>query len=130
MEGLLSLDPVTTISGISGALVTLAVWLRKLKPTLALDDKIAASAAADTGIIHRLEAESKRLSEQNIKLAEALNTLQLEVSKLMAENGKLHVEVAALRAENADMRAENKGLKVEIRELTSALNGALGKKPQ
>lgn len=127
MEEVLNIDPVSAVSGVSGALVVIAVWLRKLKPTLAVDDKLAAVAAADTGIIHRLEAESKRLSEQNAKLADTLNTLQLEVMKLMTENRKLHAEVAALREENADMRAENNELKGEIRELTDALNHALGK---
>lgn len=109
------------IGGVAGVLIAAALWIRKLKPSLAVDDKLAAAANADTGIIERLEREADRLSKQNDILAENLNKLQLELVKLSTENGKLHLEIIGLREENAEMRRENAELNRKIDTLMTEL---------
>ena len=47
------------IGGVAGAILAGGLWLRKLKPQFAADDKIAAIANADMGIIERMEKEGK-----------------------------------------------------------------------
>ena len=107
-----------TGTGLLGAftavVVVAAMWVRKLKPDLAVGDKVAAIAAADTGIVERLEKECNRLSQQNDILADKVNQFQMQLLDLTTENAKLHREVCAMREENADLRAE-------IRELTQKL---------
>ena len=101
---------IEAVGAFVGLVVVAALWIRKLKPSWAVDDKLAAAANADVGIIGRLEREAKRLADQNESLAKSVNALQVEVTKLVGENAKLHAEVQSLRE-------ENHALRVEIREL-------------
>lgn len=105
------------LSAFSAIVIGAALWLRKIKPDLAVSDKVAAIANADTGIVERLEKECNRMARQNDILADKVNEFQLQLLNLTTENAKLHQEVCAMREENSDLRNE-------IRELTEKLNKA------
>lgn len=125
------------VGTIAGILITGAIWLRKLKPSFAVDDKLVAAANADTGIIERLEKECERLADQNTKLANLLNDFQtkngelirdfqMQLLKFQTENQKLAFENNALREENlslreeiVELRSESSKLRNEITELTT-----------
>lgn len=131
------------LGGAISVIVGAALYMKRMKPTFALDDKVVAAAAADNGIVDRLEKESKRLAEQNDVLAGSVNRLQLETIKLSTENSKLHMEILGLREENAELRRENKemrkerdelmeemaGLKNDMKEMTALIQDLLSKKP-
>lgn len=104
---------IESIGAFVGVAIVAALWIRRLKPNWAVDDKLVAAATADIGIIARLEREAKRLADQNEVLAKSVSGLQVEVTKLVAENAKLHNEVQLLRDENQSLREE-------IRELLDA----------
>ena len=59
---------IEAIGAFVGVAVVAALWIRKLKPSWAVDDKLVAAANADVGIIGRLEREAKRLADQNESL--------------------------------------------------------------
>ena len=109
------------IGGVAGAILAGGLWLRKLKPQFAADDKIAAIANADMGIIERMEKEGKRLSDQNDKMANSLNQFQLQLLTFQTENNKLSMENNALREENLFLREEITELKGKIQELTATV---------
>ena len=108
--------------GVIGSIVTVVMalgwYLRNKKPQ---EDKALASIGADIGIIERLERECRRLSEQNDKLANSLNTFQLQILSLQTENAKLHLEGNALREENLSLREEIMELRKEVQELGQEL---------
>ena len=103
----------TAVSAITG----MAFLFKKLKPGFALDEKVVVAAAADNGIVARLEKESKRLSDQNDKLAGSLNAFQLQIITFQTENQKLSFENNALREENMSLREEIMELRKEVQGL-------------
>ena len=107
------------LGGAISVILGAALYMKRMKPTFALDEKVVATVAADNGIIDRLERESKRLSEQNDKLANSLNAFQIQLLTFQTENQKLSFENTALKEENFSLREE-------IVELRSEVN-ALGK---
>ena len=109
------------IGTLGAGLVAAAVWLRKLKPAFATDDKVTAAAVADTGIIERLEKECNRLGAQNEKLANSLNGFQDQLLTFQTENNKLSRENNALREENLSLREEIIELRREVQELSRTL---------
>lgn len=117
-----ALPPGTELVGtLVAAIVAGALWLRKLKPSLAVDDKLAAAATADIGIIERLTKEADRLAAQNGILANQLNELQNQIFRLREENSRLQNEVNSMREENEELRRD-------LRELTDTLNEMSGQK--
>jgi predicted RNase H-like nuclease (RuvC/YqgF family) len=103
------------------AIIAMAITFKKMKPGFALDEKVVAAAAADNGIIERLERESKRLSDQNDKLANNLNAFQLQIVTFQTENQKLSFENNALKEENMSLREEIMELRREVQELGKEL---------
>ena len=110
----LAISGLEAVGSIVGIMLAGYLWFRKLRPSFAVDDKLAAVAQADTGIIERLGKEADRLSKQNDLLAVQLNKLQIELLNLSSENNKLQHEISALRAENVDLRKELRELSATI----------------
>lgn len=117
---------LNSIYGITAAVVSLGLYLRKLKPTFAKDDLITRQAEADMGVISRLEHECQRLHDQNTLLAETLSNFQLELIKFKTENQILSYENSSLREENRLLREEIVQLRrdsLSLREDVSTLTG-------
>lgn len=117
----MELGSTEAVGTIAGILIAGAVWLRKLKPAFATDDRLAAAANADTGIIERLEKECQRLSAQNVKLAKLVSGFQMQLLTFQTENQKLSFENNALREENLSLREEIMELRKEVQELSKTL---------
>lgn len=109
------------IGTIAAVLISLALWLRRLKPTFAKDDLATKAAEADVGVIARLERECLRMEQHNNTLSELVAKFQLQVVTLQEENGKLAIENRVLRDENSSLRQEIGELRQEIAELTRAV---------
>ncbi|MEY8688422.1 MAG: hypothetical protein AB9M53_00900 [Leptothrix sp. (in: b-proteobacteria)] len=60
--------------------------------------------AAQNEVVDSMRKELRRMTEQNGKMAEALNSLQLEVVNLRSENADLHTTVRHLHAEVRRLR--------------------------
>jgi FtsZ-binding cell division protein ZapB len=73
----------------AGALGGLALAYYKLKKIIASDQAATQNDSAQINIVTLLREEINRLSEQNVKLARIVNTLQLEVITLRNENSEL-----------------------------------------
>jgi cell division protein FtsB len=123
---------VEAVGSIAATLIAGAIYLRKLKPAFAMDDRIAKGANADVGIIDRLEKECARLSDQNTKLANLVNDFQTKNGELIrdfqfqlltfqTENQKLSFENNALREENLSLREEIAELRKEVQALGASL---------
>lgn len=82
-------DPATAVA--TGAVAGSGVLLMfsRLARRLFADKTEMAGSAAHTGLIEMLHAEITRLSEQNIRLAAAVEELQDEVRELRVENARL-----------------------------------------
>lgn len=76
--------------------------------------------ATESNIISIMHTELERMSQQNTRLAEELNKLQIEIislnkelRNLTSENQRLHIEVSSLTAEVGRLQlmlgANNKG---------------------
>ena len=76
----------TLAAGVLGGLV-LAYY--RLKKIITSDQAAAQNDTAQINIVVLLREEINRLSEQNVKLARIVNTLQLEVITLRNENSEL-----------------------------------------
>jgi len=63
-----------------------------------------AGASAHVEVIDQLRQELVRMAVQNTKLAECLNSLQLEVINLRGENADLHTTVRHLHSEVRRLR--------------------------
>jgi FtsZ-binding cell division protein ZapB len=75
---------------VTGFFATIAIGWQKIRRVTAHDKNEAESSHAHTGILDLLHAEINRLAEQNTKLADIVNKLQLEVIDLRNENAELH----------------------------------------
>lgn len=121
MMELIQENIVAAISAAVSVITGMAFLFKKLKPGFALDDKVVVAAAADNGIVERLERESERLSKQNDKLANSLNNFQLQLINFQTENQKLSFENNALKEENLSLREEIVELRREVHELGQEL---------
>jgi hypothetical protein len=73
----------------AGALGGLWIAYYRLKKIIASDQRSTQNDAAQINVVGLLREEINRLSEQNVKLARIVNTLQLEVITLRNENSEL-----------------------------------------
>lgn len=76
-------------------------FLTKARVDVAESSAKAAQANAQADVVHGLRDELARMTEQNAKLAMALNQLQLEVVGLRTENAELRQTIQTLHGEVA-----------------------------
>ena len=86
-------------AGLFGAAVAAVLAWFKLRRVTAGDSKATAADDAASDVITILRKEVQRLSEQNTKLAEIVNLLQMQVIELQKENSALSADV--MRIKNA-----------------------------
>ncbi len=96
----------TEAVGAAAALATgAAVGFLKLWERLKSTQKTVASTDGEIEVINSLRSELARLSDQNGRLADSLNELQIEVVSLRVENAQLHKTVKQLNGQIELLRA-------------------------
>lgn len=76
----------------AGGLAAALAWFRMRRVT-ARDNKGTTADDATAAVISMLRAEVQRLSDQNTKLAEIVNDLQMQVVALHTKNSELQEDI-------------------------------------
>lgn len=97
--------PFEVLGTVLATLVGILALARKGLLTINTARVESASAGATTDVIEGMRTELARMTEQNSKLAKALNELQLEVVKLSSENAELLTTVRHLHSEVRFLRS-------------------------
>jgi FtsZ-binding cell division protein ZapB len=103
-------DPPTTgviteyVAVISAAAVAMLLGAQRAIKAFGESRSGLARDSAQTEIVNELREELNRLVEQNGKMADAINLMQMEVVALRGENADLHTTVRSLHAEVRRLR--------------------------
>jgi shikimate kinase len=108
-------DLITYASGTIAAIGGAVFGLQKAMKMWSTDKKDIYKDTVETDLFHRLNEETKRLHEQNIKLAATIENLRVELSKL-------YEEITTLRIENATLRQEVSALNTIIGQLKEGVD--------